>query len=368
MTPLSASQPFKGIYILLVLVKTPVYLTLLSLRYASRSLRPVPEWSFKTSLATAWFRAFFSFATATRSQRPRQLEPGKSKERFVLMQPPDADYFCGVLAATSIIRPAPVGAIWHPSAVQKGESGRQKIVLQFAGGAFVLGWDPEQAGQGVAETLTRHFQATHTLYVQCRLAGAATHFPAALQDALTAYHYVLSLGVRADDIILSGDSSGGNLVLGLLRYLEMSQTQLPLPGGAMLWSPWVHVPRNAKQDYTTSPNSDVDILVGSLLEWGANAYMPEGDLPRDVQAFISPLHHPFSTTTPLFIQAGTREAFYDKIKLFAREMADVKGNRVRFHESQLAPHDIFLTHSVLGLTQQAEADVSDACTFLEDAI
>lgn len=229
MAPLSASQPFKGIYILMLLVKTPVYLALLSIRYASKSFRPVSEWSFKACLANAGFRAFFHFATATHYQRPRQLEPGKSKERFVLIQPPDTNLFSGVLVPTSV-KPAPVGAVWHPNAVQKGEPTRQKIVLQFAGGAFVLGWDPEQVGHGIADIFTHHFKATNTLYAQYRLATADTHFPAALQDSLSVYHYVLNLGIRAEDIFLSGDSAGGNLVLALIRYLETSQTQLPLPG------------------------------------------------------------------------------------------------------------------------------------------
>lgn len=240
MAPLSASQPFKGLYTLLVIVKTPVYLALLSLRYAFKSLRPVPGWSFQTSLATAWIHAFFSFLTATRSQRPLQLEPGKAKERFVLIQPPDANLFSGVLAPTGSITPAPVGAVWFPTAVSEGGPSRQrKVVLHFAGGAFVLGWDPEQIGRDLAHMLTQQFQATNTLYVQYRLAGPATHFPAALQDALTAYHHVLNLGVRAEDIILSGDSSGGNLVLALLRHLATSQPQLPSPG---MFSSGYHTP------------------------------------------------------------------------------------------------------------------------------
>jgi hypothetical protein len=82
----------------------------------------------------ALLRAFFSFLTSTRYRRPRQLEPGRAKERFVLIQPPAPRLFSGALAPEAI-KPAPVGAVRFP-APAKNNAG--KIVIHFAGGAFVL--------------------------------------------------------------------------------------------------------------------------------------------------------------------------------------------------------------------------------------
>lgn len=133
----------------------------------------------------------------------------------------------------------------------------------------------------------------------------------------------------------------------------------------MLWSPWVKVTPDAGQEYHRFAASRVDLLFSPLLDWGANAYIPR-DVMHEAAPFISPLHHPFQTRTPLFIQARASEAFYPLIRSFAEELSAVESNRVRFHESELAPHDIFLSHSLLGITAQVEAAVDDARDFFEN--
>lgn len=88
------------------------------------------------------------------------------------------------------------------------------------------------------------------LYTQYRLASRAHPFPAAVQDFLTAYQYVLGHGVPPRDLVLTGDSAGANLVLALLRYLAAQG--LPQPGGAVAFSPWVEVTAGAVQKYGRS--------------------------------------------------------------------------------------------------------------------
>lgn len=226
MAPVWSFQPFKMVCTVAFLAKGMLELSVLSLYYIPKQLRPLPEWGYRLSLTTAALRTLFQYFTAIRYQRPRQLEPGKTGERFVLIEPPRASLFTGVLSPKSV-KPEPVGTVWFPAPPQKDA---QKVVIQFSGGGFVLGWDPSEAGQRVANILADNFEATNTLYVQYRLAGPETHFPAQVQDALTAYNYVLSLGIPPENIFLNGDSAGGNIVLGLLRYLETTQTGLPLPG------------------------------------------------------------------------------------------------------------------------------------------
>ncbi|KAI1370942.1 alpha/beta-hydrolase [Hypoxylon crocopeplum] len=350
---LLSSQPFKGIYILLFSFVGLHYFAVLALLYAFRPLRPRPEWSYRLCLGVAMLRVYFRALTATRYQRAPQLTPGKAKDRFALLEPPE-DLFSGVVASTTV-KPAPVGVLWHPARVEPGATDLtgKRVVLHLPGGAFVLGLDPEQVGHSVADIMIQYFQATNILYVQYRLATPTNRFPAALQDALTAYSYVLGLGVAPKDVFLSGDSAGGNLA------------KLPVPGGAMIWSPWVKVTPDAGRVYDDSEGSRVDYLFGPLLDWGANAYMPKGDLSHEAQPFVSPLNYPFQTRTPLYIQAGTSEAFYPSIKGFAEKQVAVEGNRVRFHESELAPHDILLSHPVLGLTAQFEAALDNAREFFE---
>ena len=225
-----SSQPLKTVYTVSFWAINIPHLLYLSIRYAITPFRAVPKWSYKTSIGAAFMRALFRYLAITRFQQPRQLVPRKSQGRFVLIAPPDASLFRGLLGApTAATRPAPVGAVWHPAPVVPGSTDpNRRVVIHAAGGAFVLGWDPEQNAQNVSAIATKHFGATNVLYMQYRLASRDNPFPAAVQDLFTTYQYVLDLGVAPKDVVLMGDSAGANLVLALLRYL--AEQSLPQPG------------------------------------------------------------------------------------------------------------------------------------------
>jgi acetyl esterase/lipase len=82
---------------------------------------------------------------------------------------------------------------------------------------------------------SRVFNA-RVLSVDYRLAPE-TVFPGGLHDSVAAYLYLTAdLGVDPASIIVAGDSAGGGLTLALLLYLR--DNDMPLPGGAVLQSPW----------------------------------------------------------------------------------------------------------------------------------
>lgn len=98
------------------------------------------------------------------------------------------------------------------------------------------------------EPLSKYFinkgTADAMFSVQYRLSGygGLNPFPAALQDALAAYVFLVrELKVPASQIIVAGDSAGGNLTIALLRYLAEfgEQIDVPLPKAAVVHSPWV---------------------------------------------------------------------------------------------------------------------------------
>lgn len=97
-------------------------------------------------------------------------------------------------------------------------------------------------------------------------------------------------------------------------------------GGAIAFSPWVEVTHKAVREYKQSDASRYDILDVGLLEWGVDAYPPVGELFREAESFVSPLHHPFKSMTPLYIEAGSKEGFYESIASFAKQMLEVEGN------------------------------------------
>lgn len=288
------------------------------------------------------------------------------------IDPPPQEFFTGTLAGTGSVKPAPVKGVWLPRVPSKhaAELKKEKVVLHFPGGAFVVTFGHEFSGRPVTEIFTQHLKASKVFWAQYRLAeNEESRFPGAVQDALTFYRHVVSLGIEPENIILSGDSAGGNVALALLRYLEASNfPDLPLPGGAILFSPWVSVTASAGADFARCDNHESDVLNGNFLQWGAESYLPStGQLPADIEAYVSPIHHPFQTSVPIFIWAGAAEAFCADIKTFADEMANTRGNKIRFHAQDKAAHDLLMNLSLFKLEGDFYASMRQACKFLNNA-
>ena len=116
------------------------------------------------------------------------------------------------------------------------------VLIQCAGGAYVIG-DGRKGDTGfLTSTLLKNTSATSVLCPQYRLASnPGGRFPAQLQDAITAYCYlVFKVGIEPKNLVISGDSAGANLALALLRYLSEHGVGLSLSsaGCAWLWSVW----------------------------------------------------------------------------------------------------------------------------------
>lgn len=316
---------------------------------------------------------FLQYSTATHSRHILYDDPEKAKERLVRIQPAPASLLAGPIAPTPTVTPASVKGVWLPSplAADSPDLPKEKVALHFPGGAFVVAFGHESAGRPASAMLAKHLKTTKFLWAQYRLAAdEETRFPAAVQDAITYYHHVVSLGIDPKNIILSGDSAGGNVALALLRYLESGLAPgLPLPGGAILFSPWVQVTPKAAQDYEACSNTAADVLTGPLLQWGADAYLPK-DLGSNssAEAYTSPLHHPFKTSVPLYLHAGAAEAFCASVKAFAGEMAGTDGNRVRFDAAPKAPHDVLLSFAGFHMAEELRAALEEAHAFLSGNI
>ena len=81
--------------------------------------------------------------------------------------------------------------------------------------------------------------------------------------------------------------------------------------------------------------------------------------------YLSPLHHPFSTKAPMFMQCGTVEVLYDEQVGFFRRMEELAGDKVEIMELQNAPHDTFLAGLILGFAKEAEDATLIARDFVE---
>ena len=126
-------------------------------------------------------------------------------------------------------------------------------------------------------------------------------YPAALEDAVSAYQWLLGQGWFAEDIIVAGDSAGGGLAMALCHYLKDHGMQLPC--GIVAMSPWTDLMASG-ESYDT--NYERDPLFGNTrdsLIYNKD-YVGDHD-PMD--AYISPLYGDFRGFPPMLIQVGSYE-------------------------------------------------------------
>jgi len=139
--------------------------------------------------------------------------------------------------------------------------------------------------------------ACRALAVDYRLAPEAP-FPAALEDCLTAYRWLLKTGTPADQIVIAGDSAGGNLTLTTMMALRDAGD--PMPAGSVCISPMTDLACtgesfNTRKDALLTPKQARDF---------ARYYAGEQD-PR--LPLISPCYGDLSGLPPLLIHAGGDE-------------------------------------------------------------
>jgi acetyl esterase/lipase len=151
-----------------------------------------------------------------------------------------------------------------------------------------------------------------TLAIAYRLAPEHP-FPAAYEDALSAWRFLRKEGIAAADIAIGGDSAGAGLTLGLIGRLRDGQEELP----ACAWfiSPWSDLTMSGS---TLASKAAVDPLIHKeYLNELADAYLPAGMDRKDPR--VSPLYSDFRNFPPMLIQVGSNETLLaDATRLASR--------------------------------------------------
>ena len=173
---------------------------------------------------------------------------------------------------------------------------KKHVILHCHGGGYSTG------SSLYARTLTSKLADSASMDVLCfdyRLAPE-NPYPAAPEDAMKAWNYLMLQGYGAEDVIVTGDSAGGNLALSLV--LRLKQEGRLLPAGLALMSPWTDLTSSGE---SFQSRAEVDpVLDSAYIDRMISAYAPGQDLknPR-----ISPLYGDFTDFPPVYIQVGENE-------------------------------------------------------------
>ncbi|KAI0314148.1 Alpha/Beta hydrolase protein [Amylostereum chailletii] len=223
----------------------------------------------------------------------------------------------------------------------------EKVIYHFHGGGYTrLSASPRDLMVNISRGILTHTAATRRAFaLEYRLSKAAPYpaensFPAALLDALAGYAYlVFTIGVAPEDIILVGDSAGGNLAHALVRYLvEHPVLGLPAPGAVLLLSPWMDLTSSHDDD----PNTAVDYLGRRddlSTTWGRYAFF--GPLGLDIQfsRYVSPASTDGRAEGATF--AGWPRTMVS-IRVLVERMREDMGEGVTYYEAEDAVHDYLL--------------------------
>jgi acetyl esterase/lipase len=165
-------------------------------------------------------------------------------------------------------------------------------------------------------------------------------FPAAVEDALSAYHWLLDQGVPPERVTLAGDSAGGGLVMSLL--LTLKRDREPSPGAAVLFCPWLDLGLR----HTTLPEAArVNAPRATEVETirCAEAYL--NGHPVD-DPIVDPLAADLAGLPPILVQAATGDACVADAELLAAR-AEAEGVDVRLELYPVEAHAFQLFWSFL---------------------
>jgi acetyl esterase/lipase len=175
-----------------------------------------------------------------------------------------------------------------------------RVLLYLHGGGYVIG-----SMRGYRVFLSRLSRASggRVLGLEYRLAPESP-FPAAVEDAVAAYRWLLAQGVDPKGITIGGDSCGGGLTVATLvalRYLGE-----PMPAAGVCISPWVDLEGTGG---SMSSKADLDPIVQrEMLQFMAQLYLGDRDQRTPL---ASPLYADLRGLPPLLILVGTAETLLD---------------------------------------------------------
>lgn len=271
--------------------------------------------SLRAKLVNLYFRLSF------KNKPLHDMEP--QTVRKMVEKSPDGPLPKGV---TITPENGPIKGEWHEPDALAQDVNRDRVILYCHGGGYVFG-SPKT-----------HMAATHglALHAQCRVFSLDYRLapenpcPAAIEDAVAAYLWLLEQGVEAKNIAIGGDSAGAGLTLATLQALR--DAGHALPACAVLYSPYADLAFTGASIFNNK-HSDAMFNMHSMLNSG-KFYV--GDLsPTDPRC--SPLYGDMSGLPPLAVFASREEMLFDDAVRIV-EKAKAQGVDVTFLTEETLIH------------------------------
>jgi epsilon-lactone hydrolase len=245
----------------------------------------------------------------------------------------------------------PVNAGGVPSFELAANPGAPATILYLHGGGHVMGsafgHKPLMGALAVAAD-------ARVLAPEFRLAPEHP-FPADLDDARRAYQWLLDTGTAPEQVVVAGDSSGSGVAMALL--LSLKQEDLPLPGGALLFCPWVDLSGTILASMAVH-DEQVAVLLEQVRGY-VDVYLDGHPIDDPV---LSPLTADLAGLPPLLIQAATGDP--------QREDAHRLTERARAHgveaRLELYPVDTHAFQTFWSFLPEAMEGLSQAGQFVRE--
>jgi monoterpene epsilon-lactone hydrolase len=222
--------------------------------------------------------------------RPTVQETRANFEQMAGLFPVAADVQC---------EPVSAGGVKSEWVTAPGaDAGR--AVLYLHGGGYVIG--SINTHRDLASRISRAAKA-RVLLIDYRLAPEHP-FPAAVEDSVAAYRWMLAQGLKPNRIAVAGDSAGGGLAVAAL--VAIRDAKLPIPGAGVCLSPWVDMEGIGK---SMESKAAIDPVVQREGLLGMAAAYLGGQNPRSPLA--APLYADLKGLPPLLIQVGEAETLLD---------------------------------------------------------
>jgi acetyl esterase/lipase len=183
-----------------------------------------------------------------------------------------------------------------------------RTVLYLHGGGYVIG--SITAYRALAARIAVAARA-RALAIEYRLAPEHP-YPAAIDDAVAAYRWLLDQGIAPSRLAVAGDSAGGGLTAATL--IALRDAGHPLPAAAVLMSAWLDL--TCTSESMTTKAGDDPVLTPQRLRYWAGQYLNGTGTDATAPA-ASPVHADLAGLPPMLLQAGTAEVLLDDSRRFA---------------------------------------------------